>query len=662
MPFSIAFGSCVQPHTPVRFDYITSTCKAYYHLGDYTYMDGGAGFAGTPYNGESTQNLNVFPATGSGCTFSAGAATTKNGVAGQLPTGTATLVSGGTGYPKGQTIDMRVSGQGGSGAWGQATVNTDTTATFTVSIATPAVVTSTAHGFNTNQPITLSTTGALPTGLATATTYYVKVVNANTFNLATTPGGASINTSGTQSGVHTYTGVASGQVNNVILYGPGKGYTNTATANFSIGDYGGQATHWLRRADQILTLSGWQDLFAARNSGFKVYQMPDDHERSNNFDFSIAQGPVGATTLAHILDYWRVSNTGLVAVNTKYFDNLPTAGRGDIPPSLVGITGSDGTAVAAADFPWWSVYHDYDNHGNLSTSPKYTGLAVRVLVPDCISGKAPQFWGSTGTCTISQATPAVITATAHSLQINNPVIFSTTGSLPAGITAGTTYYVNSVSSNTFTVAASQGGATINTTSAGSGTHSWVNMAKVMWGSIQEAWIYAACADAVAQGVKHILMMSSKDLFNLDNQDGWAASAGGGNYPYTPHRNRVLATIESNNWPVIWMCGDRHCAHAAMTSTANGDAFSVFSICPTPLGSLNNTNATLNIGNTPYPEMVWQHRKRDQLVHGVYTWDDANQQSIMQVIDNSDNVEEFAVTIPAGSRLPVLPTGIRQLRN
>lgn len=78
---------------------------------------------------------------------------------------------------------------------------------FTVSIATPAVVTLNGHGLATGNCVELTTTGALPTGLSVNTNYYVIYVNANTFNLATTfanaLAGTKINTSGTQSGVHS---------------------------------------------------------------------------------------------------------------------------------------------------------------------------------------------------------------------------------------------------------------------------------------------------------------------------------------------------------------------------------------------------------------------------------------------------------------------------
>ena len=69
----------------------------------------------------------------------------------------------------------------------------------TLSIASPCVMTTTTTLAD-GTPITLTTTGALPTGLLPGVTYYVKYITATTYNLAATSGGASINTSGTQSG------------------------------------------------------------------------------------------------------------------------------------------------------------------------------------------------------------------------------------------------------------------------------------------------------------------------------------------------------------------------------------------------------------------------------------------------------------------------------
>ena len=80
-----------------------------------------------------------------------------------------------------------------------------TLGTATITIATPGVVTLTAHGLVAGDSIQFTTTGALPTGLSPLTTYYVIAagLTANTFQLSTTIGGSAINTTGSQSGTHT---------------------------------------------------------------------------------------------------------------------------------------------------------------------------------------------------------------------------------------------------------------------------------------------------------------------------------------------------------------------------------------------------------------------------------------------------------------------------
>lgn len=77
--------------------------------------------------------------------------------------------------------------------------------TFTVTIASPAVFTCNSHGLIVNSRMRFTTTGLLPTGLSLNTTYYVITAGftANTFQVSTSEGGTVVNTSGTQSGVHT---------------------------------------------------------------------------------------------------------------------------------------------------------------------------------------------------------------------------------------------------------------------------------------------------------------------------------------------------------------------------------------------------------------------------------------------------------------------------
>jgi hypothetical protein len=81
-------------------------------------------------------------------------------------------------------------------------------ASVTITIASPGVVSWAAHGLAVGTPIKFSTGGALPTGLTAGTTYFVRtVLDADTFTVSATPGGVVINTSGTQSGTHTSTTV-----------------------------------------------------------------------------------------------------------------------------------------------------------------------------------------------------------------------------------------------------------------------------------------------------------------------------------------------------------------------------------------------------------------------------------------------------------------------
>jgi len=86
----------------------------------------------------------------------------------------------------------------------------NSTATVTITIATPGVISWTAHGRQAGSVVNFTTTGALPTGLVAGTNYYVcagATLLANSFTVATSVAnalaGTNIATSGTQSGVHT---------------------------------------------------------------------------------------------------------------------------------------------------------------------------------------------------------------------------------------------------------------------------------------------------------------------------------------------------------------------------------------------------------------------------------------------------------------------------
>lgn len=85
------------------------------------------------------------------------------------------------------------------------------TATVTITIAAPGVITDTAHGLTGACAVVYTTDGALPTGITSGTTYWVvpSSITTNTYSIATTVAnalaGTKITTSGTQSGTQTRT-------------------------------------------------------------------------------------------------------------------------------------------------------------------------------------------------------------------------------------------------------------------------------------------------------------------------------------------------------------------------------------------------------------------------------------------------------------------------
>lgn len=85
-----------------------------------------------------------------------------------------------------------------------------------------------------------------------------------------------------------------------------------------------------------------------------------------------------------------------------------------------------------------------------------------------------KFYGSRNyrICTITIASPGVITRKNHGLQSGDRVIFSTSGALPTGLTANTWYWVvsNNMTEDDFCVSATKNGTPINTSSSQSGTH------------------------------------------------------------------------------------------------------------------------------------------------------------------------------------------------
>tara|TARA_R110000868_G_scaffold54001_2_gene169276 strand:- start:158 stop:2257 length:2100 start_codon:yes stop_codon:yes gene_type:complete len=74
-----------------------------------------------------------------------------------------------------------------------------------------------------------------------------------------------------------------------------------------------------------------------------------------------------------------------------------------------------------------------------------------------------------GTVTVTSATPAVVTS-LNSFSPGAALQFDTTGTMPTGMTAGTTYYVAATSLATSFTLTTAGGAAVNTTTTGAGVY------------------------------------------------------------------------------------------------------------------------------------------------------------------------------------------------
>ena len=152
-------------------------------------------------------------------------------------------------------------------------------------------------------------------------------------------------------------------------------------------------------------------------------------------------------------------------------------------------------------------------------------------------------------CTISNASPAVVTVT-NTFVANQPVVFSTTGALPTGLTAGTIYYVSAtgLSGSSFSVSATAGGARINTSSAGSGTHSVTSNYSAL--SSNANWQFAQFGNLV-KATQANEVLQTYDLSSATAFSNNAGSPPQAAYISVVGRFLVLSGLLSNPYRIQW---------------------------------------------------------------------------------------------------------------
>lgn len=172
------------------------------------------------------------------------------------------------------------------------------------------------------------------------------------------------------------------------------------------------------------------------------------------------RGPGGVVEVNNL----DVRNDGLKGMQT-YGDAVAGQGSGSKPVGL-SCEISYGHYIRVLRGSGWRMYRTY---GSLFTQ------MVKTVSVDGVDhyedSTNPSFDQVASTATVDAGTD-VVTATVPSGFGNSSIVkFTTTGVAPAGLTANQHYFVRDTSGGTFKLAATSGGAAIDITDTGSGTHS-----------------------------------------------------------------------------------------------------------------------------------------------------------------------------------------------
>ena len=168
---------------------------------------------------------------------------------------------------------------------------------------------------------------------------------------------------------------------------------------------------------------------------------------------------------------------------------------------------------------------------------------------------------------ITIASPAVVT-TANTFTNGTPIVFTNSGypaALPTGLSPGTTYYVVNVSGVTFNLAATVGGAAINTSGTQSGTHyimpNGVNITSLSGSSdapIIQNYIYVSdvsrfvfafgCND-YASTVQNPMLVRWSDQESLTNWTPAATNQAGS--VQLSHGSSIITAIQTRQEILVW---------------------------------------------------------------------------------------------------------------
>jgi hypothetical protein len=344
------------------------------------------------------------------------------------------------------------------------------TQTFTRSTATNFVL-STALAANTPVILTVSAGGALPTGLITGYQYYIQVVSGTTIQFANVPSGAAVSTSTAGSGtfsLYVNTNLTADVLNSsfAVTVIDADSYTITTpvvAGTYDVGTGGTVNANYEIHvgADDAQPITGWgagswgSGSWGTGQSGTAAARLWYQNNFGQDLIFGYRGGP---------MYYWTgyIGTTGLgvtITLNSQTVSAVNT-GTEYITFSTAIATGTPVKLTSTGTVP-----------AGLTANTVYyivNPVAATAQLATTVGGSAINITGA-GTGTISIFTPATFTALG-TLNNNTAIQIVSTGTLPTGMTLGTTYYVNNFSGSTFNISATSGGDLIVLTGTQTGTH------------------------------------------------------------------------------------------------------------------------------------------------------------------------------------------------
>jgi len=192
------------------------------------------------------------------------------------------------------------------------------TQTVTMTIASPCVVTTSAsHGLTAGTRIVFTNTGgALPTGITSGVTYYISAtgLTTTTFQFSATDGGASVNTSGSQSGTHTMAAIGGNEciiANNNIRDNTSVGIDTNSQAQVRItGNTFSNNTLPFQIANGSSTATAWQII---GNYSYNNTSTNDPTILGTNHVIYLNTGFANTTEIPYTRDAIRLRGMGIVS-------------------------------------------------------------------------------------------------------------------------------------------------------------------------------------------------------------------------------------------------------------------------------------------------------------------------------------------------------------